>query len=545
MDDVQLVNVMADLIVAASIVPIQLPACVGEGGRYELQELLSISDRSHVYLAIDRVFHHEGQDAKVIVKVTQLAHRGVLEALTARHIGSPFVVRVLDRGQLETGEHFLVLEHAPLGDLGAQRVPWEPRKAALFMAQLASAVQAAHSAGLVHCDLKPGNVLVTERGEPRLTDFDLSTRVVDGAGVSSRGNRAFSAPEQFRGEDGAFTPRADIYALGGLLYYLLSGEISNGSTPEDVAALHLGQRVRKKLVAPPELAYVSERALSPNKVDRYDTAEQFEADLTAYLEKRPLPSRPVGVVEHTRKWCLRHPGRAVAVVAMCMGIVVGIGAVWFWQAEQHAKQLKIAEEATRLTQEELDRHKVRLATQFESIAYSLRVLTATGSSERINAGLHLVQMLDRVPFDTEEKSVSTVEHQRGMLERIIQTGVEQGRSDHFDVQVARLMLSMILMRETEWERALNVSSEANARWGNRLVAGEAVELAQRFTQLLPGAFLEIRDGRGAGGLSAETKSRLNALRAELARGGSRESMVWVVDQALAGKILKPSGGTAE
>ena len=120
----------------------------------------------------------------------------------------------------------------------------DPRQAAAFIERIARGVHAAHMAGLVHCDLKPNNVVLSVAGEPKVADFGIAIRATDpGPAVAALdesgddeplGNLAFMSPEQFRMEPGALTIPSDVYALGGMLYWMVTGELPNGSTPEEI-----------------------------------------------------------------------------------------------------------------------------------------------------------------------------------------------------------------------------------------------------------------------------------------------------------------------
>ena len=148
------------------------------------------------------------------------------EALAA--LGHPNVVQVHDVGDLD-GLPYFTMEYVEGGSLALKLAgtPLPAREAAALLATLAEAVQAAHQSGIVHRDLKPANVLLTAAGTPKIGDFGLARRLDGGAGVTRTGiplgTPSYMAPEQARGERGAAEPPADIYALGAILYELLTG----------------------------------------------------------------------------------------------------------------------------------------------------------------------------------------------------------------------------------------------------------------------------------------------------------------------------------
>ncbi len=200
------------------------PRLDGGTHRYELRELLGEGAYGQVYMAIDGQLSEEGHPAFVSIKVLSAPGSSrqqlIDEATKARRIDHPNVVRVLDRGVSEDDEDFLVYEYVKGGDL-ARWVRRHPRgvpvdEAVRIVALIARGVHAAHMAGLVHCDLKPNNIVMTAEGEPKVADFGVAVRAGTKSDDSSvpLGNLAFMSPEQFRMEPGALTIPTDVYALG-------------------------------------------------------------------------------------------------------------------------------------------------------------------------------------------------------------------------------------------------------------------------------------------------------------------------------------------
>ncbi|MDP1661418.1 MAG: serine/threonine-protein kinase [Phycisphaerales bacterium] len=313
--------------------------------RYTLNRLIGVGTSGTVYAAIDRHLSEPDRPAEVAIKVLAarrtnrwLARRLTEEATKARRVDHPSVVRVLDRGGEETDTPFIVYELVKGGDLQSwfeahrKRVP--VRKAVAIVAQIARGVQAAHAAGLVHSDLKPANVLLDERGEAKVADFGIAARLhrslMEEAEAASAdqtvgpvGNMAFISPEQFRAEPGCFSAPADVYALGGILYYLLTGGFPNGDSPADVARSH-GDALKSATLRPASprearrdvdgsLDQVCVRALARSPELRHPSASALADDLEAWLDHRPIawqrpsPSRVVVL------WIRRRP----TVAALC------------------------------------------------------------------------------------------------------------------------------------------------------------------------------------------------------------------------------------
>lgn len=185
---------------------------------YRLLRRLGAGASGEVLLAEDLRLSEPETPAFVAIKALAAApddpwsrRRLVDEAAKARRVDHPNVVRALHTGVSEQGDDYIVYEHVLGVDLetwaGGRGLPLEPRVAASIMERVSRAVQAAHTAGLTHCDLKPANILMTEDGEPKVTDFGAAVRWKQGEalrGESGRvGTLAFMAPEQYRLEDGA------------------------------------------------------------------------------------------------------------------------------------------------------------------------------------------------------------------------------------------------------------------------------------------------------------------------------------------------------
>jgi hypothetical protein len=332
--------------------PVRLPYSVGqrlEDGRhrYELVRALGEGSNGRVFEAIDHLLSDAGHPAKVAVKLIAVdqatIHRQTAEATKARRIEHPSVARVLDRGLTQDGELYLVYELVVGGDLHswfdcqARRIPLG--RAAELVAKIARGVQAAHSAGLVHCDLKPSNILMSGEGEPRVTDFGVAA-LTDGAGSTSNpgsgalpiGNLAFAAPEQIRQSVSAASPLVDVYALGGLLYYLTTGQLPNGASAVEIAKTHgagataerprLISAIRRE--ADERLDRICDRAMRVHPEERYATAAEFASDLESWLGHRPIAWMKEGHVQKVRLWARRSP--TVAILSLlCLVLVVAGG----------------------------------------------------------------------------------------------------------------------------------------------------------------------------------------------------------------------------
>ncbi len=327
--------------------PCDFGACLPDGrARFELRELLGVGAFGQVYAAVDRLLSEQGHEAIVSIKVLAGSGRSdearrllIEEASKARRIDHPNVVRVLDRGVSADNEDYVVYEYVDGGDLSqwaAQHRPVPIRDAASTLVQVARGVHAAHMAGLVHCDLKPGNIVLTSEGVPKVVDFGIAKRADqddDPAPDDEQplGNLAFMSPEQFRREHGALTIPSDIYALGGVLYWMLTGRHPNGETADAIRRVHAGDAkpapVNPRSLRPEvpiELELICRRALDSDPARRFNSAAGFADDVQAVLDLRPVEWTQPSRWRRMALWGRRKPWTAAMLTIMLM-ILVGSG----------------------------------------------------------------------------------------------------------------------------------------------------------------------------------------------------------------------------
>jgi serine/threonine-protein kinase len=263
--------------------------------------------------------------------------RFLAEADAIAQLSHPHIVQVHAVGESQ-GQPYLCLEYLEGGSLAAKSAgqPQPPITAARLLEQLARAVEHAHERGVIHRDLKPANVLLAADGTPRIGDFGLARfgRPELTATGAILGTPAYMAPEQARADNKGVGPAADIWALGIILYELLTGQ----PPFRGVQALDtLQQVVEREPVAPRrlqpkvprDLETICLKCLAKEPHRRYRSAAALAEDLRRFLEGRSILARPAGPVERAVKWARRRPTAATLLVFAVL-LAVGTG-VWYHQ----------------------------------------------------------------------------------------------------------------------------------------------------------------------------------------------------------------------
>jgi tetratricopeptide (TPR) repeat protein len=269
------------------------------------------------------------------------------EAGAATSLDHPNILPVYEVSETEDGLPFFSMKFATGGSLrtAASGLRSEPRECVRLMAKIARAIEYAHTHGILHRDLQPGNILLDARGEPLVSDFGLA-KCLDKESDLTRtlttfGTPGYIAPEQAEGAE--FSPAADIYSLGAILFYLLAGRPpfigANALSVIQQAAATSAPKLRSLVPSVDrDLETVIARCLERDPKARYQTAGALAEDLERWLEGRPIIARPVRAPARVFRWSRRNPvlaGGAAALVALLM--LTGGLFTWHWRSEALAK----------------------------------------------------------------------------------------------------------------------------------------------------------------------------------------------------------------
>jgi hypothetical protein len=292
---------------------------------YEIHEELGRGGMGVVYkarqLSLNRFVALKMILAGPYAGADQLA-RFRVEAESVARLQHPGIVQIHEIGS-HAGHSYLALEYVPGGTLTHQCAgrPLAPTEAAELVEALARAVHYAHQRGIVHRDLKPGNVLLTEDGRPKIADFGLA-KVLDAGPASATpgpqtqsgailGTPAYMAPEQAGGKRGSVGPAADVYALGAILYELLTGRPPfQADNPVDVILKVATEEPlpprRIEPGCPRDLEAVCLKCLQKDPAGRYASAQALADDLGRFLAGEPTVARPAKAGERFRRWVWRR-----------------------------------------------------------------------------------------------------------------------------------------------------------------------------------------------------------------------------------------------
>src|SRR5581483_7345223 len=307
-------------------------------GDYELLEEMGRGGQGIVYRA-----RQKSLNRTVALKILGLGQwatkthlkRFHLEAEAAASLDHPCIVPIYEIGEREGSCYFSMklIEGEPL-DVEVGRTK-NPRWAANLIAKLARTVHYAHEHGVLHRDIKPGNILVDTKGQPHLTDFGLA-RLVETTDSVTRtremlGTPSYMAPEQADNQTDRITNSTDVYGLGAVLYHLLTGHPPfAGATTYQTIRLLLETEPRPPRVRNPkldrDLSTVCLKCLEKDPQRRYPTALALAEDLERWLKHEPIQARHTRMLTRGRKWVRRNPAVA-GLLASLVALATAIGVI--------------------------------------------------------------------------------------------------------------------------------------------------------------------------------------------------------------------------
>jgi serine/threonine protein kinase len=313
-------------------------------GNYEILEQIGCGGMGVIYRARQR------HSRRIVAVKRILSYRadsqGALqrfrrEAQAVASLDHPNILPIYEVSESEDGLPFFSMKFAEKGSLheNVAALHDQPRKSVQLMAKVARAVEYAHSRGVLHRDIKPGNILLNDQGEPLVSDFGLA-KLLDGNNDLTRslttfGTAGFIAPEQAGGAGADFTPAADVYSLGAVLFNVLAGRPPFlGSNPVSVIRQASETQAPKLRSLTPsldrDLETICACCLERDPKARYQSAGDLAADLERWLDCRPIVARPISPPARIWRWSQRNPRLVGAGMA---GLLLGAAAVWLFRGE--------------------------------------------------------------------------------------------------------------------------------------------------------------------------------------------------------------------
>ena len=312
-------------------------------GHYEILEEIGRGGMGVIYrarqqhsrriVAVKRILAHQVNSHETLVRFRR-------EAEAVASLDHPNILPIYEVSESEEGLPYFSMKYATGGSLrsAAPTLRKNHRGCVQLMAKVARAIDYAHGKGILHRDLQPGNILLDENGEPMVSDFGLAKWLDQSSDLTrtleTLGTPGYIAPEQTERPADKLTCAADIYSLGAILFYLLTGRPPFVG-PNVLHVIHQAAATpapRLRSLVPSldrDLETIVARCLESDPKARYQSAATLADDLEHWLRHEPIRARRVGVFTRGRKWVRRNP-TSTALVASLVALGAGIG-VMFWE----------------------------------------------------------------------------------------------------------------------------------------------------------------------------------------------------------------------
>src|SRR5213595_875574 len=306
---------------------------IGRGGMGVIYRARQRHSRRIV--AIKRILSYHADSQDTLMRFRR-------EAQAAANLDHPNILPIYEVGESHEGLPFFSMKFAGGGSLleAAAKVRSKPRRAVALIAKVARAVQYAHEQGILHRDLKPGNILLDGRGEPLVSDFGLAKWLEPTGHLTHTptvfGTPGYIAPEQINGSAGKLTPVADVYSLGAVLFDLLTGQppFTGEHALKTIQQATEKPAPKLRTLAPAldrDLETICAKCLERDPHARYRSAGEFADDLERWLHGNSIVARPVSPPVHLWRWMRRNPIVA-GMSALLLGLAITVG-VLIWKNE--------------------------------------------------------------------------------------------------------------------------------------------------------------------------------------------------------------------
>ena len=301
---------------------------------------------SHRIVALKRILSYQADSQQTLVRFRR-------EAEAAASLDHPNILPIYEVSESDDGLPFFSMKFAAGGSLqdAARALRKDPRRIIMLMAKVTRAVQYAHLHGILHRDLKPGNILLDGRGEPLVSDFGLAKWLDTSSDLTRTlmifGTPGYIAPEQAKGPAKSLTPAADIYSLGAVLFDLFTGRTPFLGEHALAVIKQAGEKPAPKLrtlapLADRDVETICAKCLEREPQARYRSAGDLAEDLERWLEGRPIIARPVSPPVRIWRWSKRNPKLASAAAACA---VLGVSAAVVFLSSARVREIVRGEAA--------------------------------------------------------------------------------------------------------------------------------------------------------------------------------------------------------
>src|SRR5437763_15354131 len=305
------------------------PKTFADFGDYQLLEVIGRGGQGVVYRALQKSLNRT-----VALKVIGLGHwasdahlkRFRREAEAAASLDHAGIISIYEGGERDGSCYFsMKLVEGGQLDVVVKREPMPIRQAIELIAKVARTIHYAHEHGILHRDIKPGNILLDQKNEPHLTDFGLA-RLIETESTVTRtmevlGTPSYMAPEQAIGNNDAVSGLTDVYGLGAVLYQLLTGQppFAGGTTYETIKLLLDTEPRQPRLLNPKidhDLSTICLKCIEKDPKRRYSSALALAEDLERWLKHEPILARRIGILTRGKKWVRRNPTSALLAASL-------------------------------------------------------------------------------------------------------------------------------------------------------------------------------------------------------------------------------------
>lgn len=376
----------------------RLEAVIGKGGMGVVYRAYDTTLGRHVAIkVIGRTF---SANAKA-------AERFETEARACARLTHDNIVKIYEVGE-DDGRSYLsmeLVEGSTLRDRIAER-PVAINDAVTFVHTIARAIHAAHEQGVIHRDLKPANVLITRDGTLKVSDFGLAKLLERDASLTQTGEQIgtpfYMSPEQAEGRQSEIGPSTDVYAIGVILYEILTGGVPFYAEKERLILKKViedePQRPRKQnRHIPKDLETICLKCLEKPPKERYATADALADDLRLYLEGKPIKARPVGRVKRIGKWCRRN--RLLSGLIGTAALLVIVAFVALWRFQQGRIEAEVRSQNARENIEASLARAADLRRRYQFAAASTLLKQAEGQLDQVQSPASLAKRINQARAD--------------------------------------------------------------------------------------------------------------------------------------------------